>query len=220
MHALAISLLAAADFHEKSKTAFYILGGLLAAWALLVSFAGLREADFPATPQLARAVMGISIALPVATAAAAVLTASVPPSAGAYLSKRAADNGAKGQTSPPTLVAGGGATQGAGAAPGGGAPPSGGPVEIDADPSGQLAYVQKTVTVKPGKVTFKFVNRSPLPHNLTIVAGSGGALLGATPTITGNSANVAVSLKPGSYTFYCSVPGHREAGMTGTLTVQ
>lgn len=219
MHALAISVLAAADLHEKSKTAFYILGGLLAAWALLVSFAGLREADFPPTAQLARVVMGISIALPVATAAAAVLTASVPPSAGAYLSKKSADNGAKGQTPPPTLVPAGGAGQGPAGAPSAGAAPPKGPVQIDADPSGQLAYVQKNVTVKAGKVTFKFVNKAPLPHNLTI-EGGGAAQLGATPTIAGNSANLAVSLKPGSYTFYCSVPGHRQAGMTGTLTVQ
>jgi uncharacterized cupredoxin-like copper-binding protein len=31
---------------------------------------------------------------------------------------------------------------------------------------------------------------------------------------------VSAQLKPGNYTFYCSVPGHRQAGMQGTLTVK
>jgi uncharacterized cupredoxin-like copper-binding protein len=36
----------------------------------------------------------------------------------------------------------------------------------------------------------------------------------------GGTSTVTVALKPGTYTYYCPVPGHRKAGMEGTLTVQ
>jgi plastocyanin len=58
-----------------------------------------------------------------------------------------------------------------------------------------------------------------LGHNLT-VASSSGAVLGATPTFQGESKTLSLTLKPGTYKFYCTVPGHRAAGMEGTLTVQ
>ena len=60
-------------------------------------------------------------------------------------------------------------------------------------------------------------NMSPLEHNVTIASGS--TVLGATPTFVGGSRSVTVKLKAGTYTFYCSVPGHRQAGMEGTLKV-
>ena len=59
-----------------------------------------------------------------------------------------------------------------------------------------------------------------LGHNITIQQGSSGSVLGATPTFQGGSKTLSVSLKPGTYTFYCTVPGHRAAGMEGKLTVQ
>ena len=45
-------------------------------------------------------------------------------------------------------------------------------------------------------------------------------VLGATPTFMGGAKTLKLTLKAGTYTFYCSVPGHRAAGMHGTLTVQ
>ena len=62
-------------------------------------------------------------------------------------------------------------------------------------------------------------NMSPVGHNITIQQGTSGAVLGATPTFQGGSKSVTLNLKPGKYTFYCSVPGHRAGGMVGTLTV-
>jgi uncharacterized cupredoxin-like copper-binding protein len=45
-------------------------------------------------------------------------------------------------------------------------------------------------------------------------------VVGATPTFMGGTKTLKLTLKAGTYTYYCSVPGHRAAGMQGTLTVQ
>ena len=52
------------------------------------------------------------------------------------------------------------------------------------------------------------------------VASSSGAVVGATPTFSGSSKTLSLNLKPGTYKFDCSVPGHRMAGMEGTFTVK
>lgn len=91
---------------------------------------------------------------------------------------------------------------------------------LSADPSGQLKFSKTSLSAKAGKVTISFSNAAPEGHNLTVVQGSGGAVIGATPTFTGGSKTLTLHLKPGTYTFYCSVPGHRAGGMQGTLTVQ
>jgi plastocyanin len=90
---------------------------------------------------------------------------------------------------------------------------------IAANPSGQLAYDKKTLSAKAGKVTITMTNMSSLGHNITIQQGTNGSVLGATPTFMGGTKSVTVNLKAGTYTFFCSVPGHRAGGMMGTLTV-
>lgn len=92
-------------------------------------------------------------------------------------------------------------------------------VSLEANPEGQLAYNTKALSAKSGTVSIDFKNASPLPHNVTIESAS-GEKVGATPTFSGGSKSLKVSLKPGTYKFFCSVPGHRQAGMEGTLTVK
>jgi plastocyanin len=92
-------------------------------------------------------------------------------------------------------------------------------LSIAANPSGQLSYDKKTLSAKAGKVTITMTNMSPLGHNITIQQGTSGSVLGSTPTFNGGSKSVTLSLKAGTYTFFCSVPGHRAGGMVGTLTV-
>jgi hypothetical protein len=72
VHALAI---AAVEVVEHSKTAFYLCGGALAAWAVVLSFAGLRSPGFPGSAAAARGVMALTAVLVVAAMATAVLTA-------------------------------------------------------------------------------------------------------------------------------------------------
>jgi plastocyanin len=92
-------------------------------------------------------------------------------------------------------------------------------VAFEADPSGGLAYTSDSATAKAGKVTVDFTNPQPLTHDVAI-EDSGGKTVGKTELIAEGSDSAEVDLKPGEYTFYCSVPGHREAGMEGTLTVK
>jgi plastocyanin len=101
------------------------------------------------------------------------------------------------------------------------APASGGATQalsLAANPEGQLAYDKTSLTAKAGKISIDFTNMAPVGHNVT-VASSSGAIAGTTPTFQGGSKTVSLNLKPGTYKFYCSVPGHRAAGMEGTLTV-
>ncbi len=114
----------------------------------------------------------------------------------------------------------GGATGGAGdeEPSGGGGGGGASTLEFEADPGGQLAYTTDSASAKAGQVTLEFNNPQSLPHD--VVIESGGEDVGGTETISDGSTSAPVSLKPGSYTFYCSVPGHREAGMEGTLTVK
>jgi plastocyanin len=97
---------------------------------------------------------------------------------------------------------------------------AGGTLTQAADPSGQLKFVKPSLTARAGKVTIQFTNSSSLPHNLTIQQGTSGAIVGATPIFSGGGTKaLTITLKPGTYTFFCSVDGHRAAGMHGTLTV-
>ncbi len=83
----------------------------------------------------------------------------------------------------------------------------------------QLAYSATKETAKPGKVTIAFSNNSNLQHDV-VLAEPNGKVIGQTPVFDGGTKDLTATLKPGSYTYYCSVPGHREAGMEGTLTVK
>jgi plastocyanin len=112
-------------------------------------------------------------------------------------------------------------------APGAGKPAveKAGKLELEADPQGQLAYTASKATASAGAVTVSMKNMSGVSHNLAIEAGTGGAsgsgpVLGATSFETKGTASITVELKPGTYTFFCQAPGHRAAGMYGTLVVK
>jgi plastocyanin len=93
-----------------------------------------------------------------------------------------------------------------------------GVVSIPADPSGQLAYQFAAATAKPGKVRLESKNASSTPHDISI---EGNGLDEHGKVVQGGATStVDVTLKPGTYTFYCSVTGHRQAGMQGKLTVK
>ena len=91
-------------------------------------------------------------------------------------------------------------------------------LKFEADPKGELAYTSTSETAKAGKVTVEFKNPQSLTHDVAI-ENSKGEEVGATELIADGSDTTTVDLKPGTYTYFCTVPGHRVAGMEGTLTV-
>ena len=108
-------------------------------------------------------------------------------------------------------------SEGGGKAEGGTA---GGGATLDiASPSSGLAYDSDSASTKAGKVTLNYTNPQPIAHDVA-VENSGGEVVGKTELVTEGSDSTEFEIKPGQYTFYCTVPGHREAGMEGTLTVK
>src|SRR5690242_21960440 len=89
-------------------------------------------------------------------------------------------------------------------------------LKLSADKSA-LKFNKSTLTAPAGKVTIEMSNPSQLSHNAAI---EGGGLDTAGPIVgNGGTSKVTANLKPGTYTFFCAVDGHRAAGMQGTLTV-
>jgi plastocyanin len=90
-----------------------------------------------------------------------------------------------------------------------------GALEVDADPGGQLAFVTNKATAPAGKLTVKMANKASTPHDIVIDGKGAGK-----EVTNGGVSQFNADFKPGTYTFYCSVPGHRAAGMEGKLTVK
>lgn len=88
-------------------------------------------------------------------------------------------------------------------------------LKLQADPSGALKYVQTTLTTTAGAVDIAFTNDSSVPHDVTIEGKGSSEIISG-----GKTSDLKISNLPaGTYTYYCSVPGHEQAGMKGTLTV-
>jgi plastocyanin len=92
-------------------------------------------------------------------------------------------------------------------------------ISLSADPSGALAYQETSLSAKAGKATIDFDNPAPLSHDVC-VEDSSGKEVGCSDVIQQDKTTLDVDLKPGDYTYFCSVDGHEAAGMKGTLTVK
>jgi plastocyanin len=198
----------------SNETLFYVCGIALAVSAVLISIVGLKAKDFPgkAFPLV---ILWFAILVGGATTFA-VLHAKDEEhgkeaefqKAGKEFEAEGSDSGAnakapaKGGEKPKAEVAKG----------------PGGTLQLAADESA-LAYDTTSLTSKPGKVTIDFTNPSALEHDVAIEA-EGGEEIAGSELIAKGKTSVSAELAPGTYTFYCTVPGHREAGMEGTLTVK
>jgi plastocyanin len=217
-------LLAAQEF-----TAFHAVGIALAVWALVVTALGVTREDFPGKGNGQKIVMAISAILVVGAIGTAIATSKSGPKGGEVAGK-ANKAGGEGTGQP---AQGGGVAPGTGANAGqqpggnagqkpGAAAPAGKTVKtllLSADPSGQLRFDKNALQAPAGGVRITMNNPSPVQHNIALEGPGGVKLQG--PTIgKGGSSQVQGQLKAGTYTYFCSVPGHRQAGMQGTLTVK
>lgn len=210
-----------------NHTLFLILGIGLVVSAVGLAVVGLRFENFPPNRLVLAAVVLWFVALVGGTTTFAVLNAAdeqherdaeeAQAASTTSTSTTPTSTTTTSTTSTSTSSTSGGTTSTSG---GGGAAGGGSSVKISADPSGQLAFEQKSVTApKAGPVMIDFTNDAPVGHDVHVEDQSGKDL-GGTDVITGGSTSATVDLKPGTYTFFCSVPGHEEAGMKGTLTVK
>lgn len=193
-------------------TIFYICGGALAVSAVLVSFAGLRIERFPG--RAGPIVVLWFVALIGAATTFAVLNGKSEQEARASENVKAGEEFEEEEESPVDVGKPEGSAK---AKPQGDAGGPGGTLQLAADPA-QIAFDKTVLTSAPGKVTIDFTNPATLEHDVAIEQN--GEQIAVSETIGKGKTSVTAELEPGTYTFLCTVPGHAEAGMEGTLTVR
>lgn len=194
---------------------FYVCGSALAVSAVLVSIVGLRVKNFPG--RFAPLVALWFVVLVGAGATFAVLHAQDEQEAEAAELSKASEEAEEEEAGAPVQ---GGSEAGVEV------PSEPQPTEsrtvtttlkLAADPT-QIAFDTTSLTSKPGKVTIDFTNPSALEHDVAIEQD--GKQIAISERITEGKTSVTANLAPGTYTYLCTVPGHAEAGMEGTLTIK
>jgi plastocyanin len=163
---------------------------LLAAWAVVVAFLGITREGFPPKGQ-ATLVGAISVLLAVGAISSAIITGALEEEEGAEEAE-----GAEREER-----AGGGRE-----------------LRLSADPGGAFRFDTRSLEARAGQVTLVMENPSSIPHNVSI---DGGGVDEEGETVQkGGTSRVSATLRAGRYEFYCSVPGHRQGGMEGPLTIR
>jgi plastocyanin len=93
-------------------------------------------------------------------------------------------------------------------------------LKVTADPMGDLRFDKRRLTARHGVVSIKMVNPATSGTQHGIAISRRGFRKVGKIVDAGETSRVRATLKPGRYVFYCPVPGHRAAGMRGTLTVR
>jgi len=102
---------------------------------------------------------------------------------------------------------------------GGGGEAGGETVAVSAAADGSFAFDQTKLSAAAGSATFEFANPASLGHDFCLEQD--GSEVGCTDVISGgDTSTLDADLEAGEYTYYCSVDGHRDGGMEGTLTVE
>jgi plastocyanin len=176
----------------RSVNAFHVLGALFALWAVALAGLGITREDFPRAGGQTLAVGALSVLLAVAAISSGILTSAL---------EDEEEEGAAEAAGQPAEGGGGGRM-----------------LSIAADPGGALRFDTRSLEAQAGQVTIQMENPSTVPHNVSI--DGGGVDEEGNTVEQGGTSTVRAELRPGEYAFYCSVPGHRESGMEGSLTVR
>jgi plastocyanin len=175
---------------------FFVAGIVLVLVAVLVSFVGIRRSDsFPPNRGVLLGVIALFVAI-VATTMAFAIVKSVDEQ-----DKRNAELAAEEGTTETTAA---------------------GPVEtidVSSPADDSLVFQPDGLQAKPGNVAIDYDNQATIPHSIAVATSNGNLIGEVQPFSAGKKTLTLNDLKPGKYVFYCTVPGHREAGMEGNLTV-
>ena len=190
---------------------FYVCGSVLAISAVAISVLGLRVKSFPG--RFAPLVALWFVALVGASTAFAVLHAQDEQEAKAAELSEAGEEAERAESGAPVEAEEKeeapkpkASTQGAATT-----------LQLSASPT-KIAFDTTKLSAQAGKITIDFNNPSALEHDVAIEQD--GKQIAISETIAESKTSVSADLEPGTYTFLCTVPGHAEAGMEGTLTVQ
>jgi plastocyanin len=197
---------------------FFVIGGLLVLAAVVISFLGIRGSDsFPPNRGVLLGVIALFVLIVGTTMAFAIVkSVDEQDKRNDELAKEEPSNSGEAQPVTP-----GGQPQ---ASEGGNQQTAQQPQTVEAlsvasPTDGSLVFQPDGLQAQPGNVEITYDNPSPVPHSIA-VATSNGNVVGQVEPFTAGKQTVALNdLTPGKYVFYCTVPGHREAGMEGDLTV-
>lgn len=203
------------------ETLFYVLGAALVVAALGLSAVGVRWRDsFPSADAMWP--MAATLALLVcSTGVFAVLNAraeeehrnaeqAAESAAGtAEVAEAEAQKPAPAAAPEPAATGGGGGAAGAG----------GESFDITSPADGSLSFEPPDIEAKAGTVTIAYENPSPVTHNV-FLQDDEDQILAESDDVTEGSVEISAELPPGEYIYYCNIPGHREGGMEGVLTVK
>jgi plastocyanin len=208
---------------------FFVVGGVLVLAAVVISFVGIRGSDsFPPSRGVLLGVVAL-FALIVGTTMAFAIVKSVDEQnkRNDELAKQQPSN--SGETQPATpggqpQASEGGNQQAPEATGGGGDTTTSGAsasetLDVSSPSDGSLVFDPNGLQAKPGNLTIDYTNPSPVPHSIAVATANGNVLGEVQPFANGKQSVQLTNLAPGKYVFYCTVPGHREAGMQGDLTV-
>lgn len=204
---------------------FYVFGILLTLGALIVAFVGLRAQGFPSSRGALIGVASLFALLVIGTCGYAVVLAREEQEHREHEAeeREVSEEEAVGEHEADTeeeaeadAEAGGEANE-----PSGGESNTSGEqkLALTSPDDGQLVFEPDALEASAGEVTLEYTNPSAVPHNVAIEAN--GETVATGDVVTDGGVSVAAfELEPGSYVFYCAVPGHREGGMEGKLTVK
>src|SRR6266480_1451668 len=183
---------------------FFVVGIILVGAAIALAFFGIRGSDsFPPSRGVMAGAIGLFAAVVATTMAFAIVKSNdEQKSRNEKLAKE--EQQAAGTT-----------TSAAGQPPSGAAQT----LAVSSPADGSLVFQPNGLTAKPGNVTVTYDNPSPVAHSIAVATANGNVLGEVQPFAAGKQSVNLSNLAPGKYVFYCTVPGHREAGMQGNLTV-
>src|SRR3954462_4078009 len=213
---------------------FFVVGIVLVAAAVALAFLGIRESDrFPGNRAILVGGTALFAAIVVTTMAFAVVKSrDEQDKRNEELAKEEQLPENSNQNAPPPSTPGGQPQASSGGnqqTPTTGTPTTGTQtqsntgasktLDVSSPADGSLVFDPNGLETNPGSVTITYDNPSPVPHSIAVATSNGNVLGKVAPFTNGTKSVQLTNLAPGEYTFYCTVPGHREAGMQGTLTV-